>query len=662
MLNEALPGNQGITTDSVGRTPDWIELYNPTNRPVDLNGWRIAMAGRQHVFERSLVVSPKSHRMLWCDGRASDGADHIAFKLARDGGALLLIAPDGITIADVFSYPAIPADVSIGRYPDGAKTWSFFTEPTPGAVNRSVDGAVRGQCVAPVPDHPTGFYPSAFELSLGCEHDAMVRYTVDGSAPTREHGEDYAGPIAIEASATVRAIAWKEGQLMSPVMTATCIIGPVANGAIALNLDPADLWNDSTGIYTTGLFNNNTRSGKAWERCGVAQWFGDSPRDVSVRISGSGSRGPRKRSFKIAAADDGAFTFGDSTRAEESILRADASPHAWLRNTTLEELVRRFKLNVEVQPSRTATLYLNAAYWGLYRWMPGKDASWLKQRSGAEALDVLEGPAAVALSGSNGHFLGAQDLLVRGAPLDSIEAMIDLRSLIDLACIDLWTGRADHDLNVRLYRPRERGGRWRWVLFDMDLWAPPNENSTQRMNLAAAPETPFVPQLLAHPGSQERLLARITALQATAFAQVGVIADSLHRAHEPELLADFRRWELELDMPHPDSSLAAMRSFAAQRPQHLFEHLAKHTGRKQRTVSIEAPPKEMGELLLDGLAIPPGKHAVRCFSGVQLRLEARAAEGFEFAGWRGVDAELPSATTEFFKVRNARVLFRAVLP
>ena len=662
LINEVLPGNKGITADSTGRTPDWIELHNPSSRAVDVKGWRIAMAGRQHVFTSSLAVPARGYRTLWCDGRANDGDDHIAFKLAREGGALLLIAPDGISIADVFSFPAIPANVSIGRLPDGAKTWSFFTMPSPSSRNGSAEGIINGQCTTPAASHYPGQYEGPFELELRADTNATIRYTLDGTKPSKEHSLLYASPIHIGSNTVVRAMATAPGKLTSEHICATYIIGSDPGEAFCLNLAPSDLWGDSTGIYDPGLFNNNTRSGKAWERHGVAQWPSGRTANVGVRISGSGSRGARKRSFKLYVRDGSTFVFPDSTRVDEGFLRADAGPQAFLRNTTIQELAQRFRLHAAVQPSEALPLYLNAAYWGLYRWMPAKDGEWLRQKSGAEALDVLEGPAAVALNGNNDHFLDVQDLLLRGAALDSIEAVVDTKSLIDLACIDLWTGRADHDLNVRCYRPRQPGGRWRWVLFDMDLWAPAEENSVARMCSAAAPETPFVPQLLAHPELQILLLARITALQAAVFSRTAIIADSIHRANEADLLADHRRWELELDMPHPDSSLAQLTHFAGTRPAYLFAHLSKRTGRKLRMVTIEAPPAEQGQLLIDGLPLAPGKQEVRCFNGVPLEMEARASGGSEFAGWKGLDLDTAKGAVDLSKARNVRVQFRAVVP
>lgn len=658
LLNELCASNHGCQTDAEGRTPDWIELYNSGDRPIDLTGWRIAINGRQQVIDAPLRVPAKGHLLLLCDGHPERGPQHLGFTLEKQGGAVLLIAPDGLRIADLFTYPPLRANTSMGRAPDGQRTWSLFARPTPGAANAAGPLA-------------HGFSPAP-QLALDdlgrltVVADGEVRFTTDGSDPRDADAQRFVAPIAVEPGSVVRAIAVQQGRLIGEeAMLVVPANGRAAEG-FALALDPRDLWSDSSGIYNPGAAQNHTRRGMAWERSAMARIDGAAA-PVGARLFGSGSRSLGKRSFKLVARDrydspaDG-FAFGDGTRVHEGILRADASPHAFLRNAVMEELVERFGLNVDVQRSTAHPLYLNGAYWGLYRWMPAKDAEWLKQRSGAEALDVLEGPGFTERAGSDAHFLRAQRLLVSGAPIDSIDAMIDTRSLVDLACIDLWTGRADHELNVRCYRPKEKGGRWRWVLFDMDLWAPPHENSVQRMGLAAAPETPYVPQLIAHPVLQMRLLARMIALQASAFAQVAPIADSIHRAHREELIADYKRWDLQLDMPAPEASLAEMTGFAAQRPAHLFAHLAKHTGRRLRETMIEAPPTDQGVLLLEGLALSPGRHSVRCFEDVPMGIELRTAPGHEFVGWKGADFGTATGVIDLWKAKGLRPVIRSVVP
>lgn len=658
LINELCASNHGCYTDADGRTPDWLELYNGGPKPIDLLGWRIAINGKQHVIDAPLRVPPGSHLLILCDGHPERGPQHLGFTLEKAGGAILLIEPDGLRIADLFTYPALRANSSLGRAPDGHTAWSLFAQPTPGAAN-DASAIARGFSKAP-------------QLALNAEAkliataEGEVRFTTDGSDPRSADAMRFVGPVAVEPGHVVRAITVQQARLIGDEAMLLVPANGHAGDGFTLALDPQDLWGDSTGIYNPGAAQNHTRRGKTWERDAVAR-IDSTTFSVGARLFGSGSRGLGKRSFKLYARDrydspgDG-FAFTDGTQVREGILRADASPHAFLRNKVMEQLVQRFGLQVLVQPSVAKPLYLNGAYWGLYRWMPGKDEEWLKQRSEAEAIDVLEGPASTERSGKDDHFLKARDLLLRGAPIDSINALIDTRSLIDLACIDLWTGRADHELNVRCYRPRERDGKWRWVLFDMDLWAPPNENSVQRMSLAVLPETPFVPQLLAHTELQQRLLARITALQATAFSQIPSIADSLYRGHAADLLADYKRWDLQLDMPAPDASLAEVKGFATQRPAHLFAHLAKHTGRRLRETVIEAPRADQGVLLIDGLALPPGKHMLRCFEGVPIQFELRAAPGHEFAGWKGADLGTASGVMDLWKVKSLRAVIRSVVP
>ncbi|MGV3636038.1 MAG: lamin tail domain-containing protein, partial [Flavobacteriales bacterium] len=134
LINELQGANRKTIVAQDGSTPDWVELYNPTSSTIDLAGMRFAVVGRTHVLEGPLTIAPKAHRMIWFDGAPERGPEHVAFRLPRKGGTLLLIAADGVTVQDVFTYPAMSGDLSVGRLGDGNTTaWSFFTEPTPGA-------------------------------------------------------------------------------------------------------------------------------------------------------------------------------------------------------------------------------------------------------------------------------------------------------------------------------------------------------------------------------------------------------------------------------------------------------------------------------------------------------------------------------------------------
>ncbi|MCC7501457.1 MAG: lamin tail domain-containing protein, partial [Flavobacteriales bacterium] len=129
LINELQPACQRSLSTPEGDHPDWVELIGTGPRTVDLNGHTLSLGARHHRFTSTLTLAPKQHLLLFFDGHPERGVTHVDLKLAREGGTLLLIAPDGGTVIDLYSWPSLPVDVSIGRLPDGARSWSFF--PTP---------------------------------------------------------------------------------------------------------------------------------------------------------------------------------------------------------------------------------------------------------------------------------------------------------------------------------------------------------------------------------------------------------------------------------------------------------------------------------------------------------------------------------------------------
>ncbi|MDQ3101709.1 MAG: lamin tail domain-containing protein, partial [Bacteroidota bacterium] len=69
LINEIQASNQATIFLQDGRSPDWIEIYNPTIRTVDLIGMRLAVNGDQAVIDASMKIAPRGHKLLWCDGR-----------------------------------------------------------------------------------------------------------------------------------------------------------------------------------------------------------------------------------------------------------------------------------------------------------------------------------------------------------------------------------------------------------------------------------------------------------------------------------------------------------------------------------------------------------------------------------------------------------------
>jgi hypothetical protein len=657
LINEVQPACQQSLTDAQGGHPDWVELVCTGPSAVDLTGYTFSNGLHSHRVNGSLMLPANGHLLLFFDGRPDRGLDHVALKLPREGGTLMLIAPDGSSVIDLFTWPALPADVSIGRCPDGGRDWSLFSSASPGSSN-DAGPAIRSVLAPPM------IRVEHHQVVATTVPGSQVRCTMDGSAVTPESPlwsdlpeQDAAGIVRARAYAP-NALPGAEAMLTLPERSG----GP----RISLAVDPSDLWDTERGLIGDSTHANFAESGPDRMVPTLVQFdlgMERAVRPLGLALSGSGTRGLSKRSFKLFARDrygsNGLIELPGAGAWDEILLRADASPNAFLRNLFMEQLVRQAGANVDVQPSVPVDLILNGEPQGLYRAMPPKNGAWVKALRGAEAIELANGPGGLMLRGDRDHLDRGLHALFEGAPVDTLDQLIDLNSLIELACLDLYMGRADHDINVRCWRPREEGGRWRWILFDMDLWAPWEENSLERMCSATVPEAPYLPQLLAHGVLNARLIARLEGLLLTVLhpSNASLLADSLYATHACEMLADDSLWQGRLQRPSPAESFGELKAHLGSRPQRVIQQLAQREHRRTREVTFEAPAAEVGTVRVEDLALTPGTVQLPLLGGIPLRVKAIPAKGWAFAGWSGIDAEGPDAVIDPARCTKVRARF-----
>lgn len=232
-INEIVASNTAAGEDPQGQYDDWVEIYNHGDAPVDLAGmyltddsdeptkWQVP-ADRPGLT----TVTPHGYVVIWADGDTDDEGLHASFKLDADGEDIALFDVDGATLLDAVTIPALVADLSYGRYPDGQEQWQFFEEPTPGAAN---EGAYDGLVEPVVFSHQRGFYEDAFTVTLSTETpETSIYYTLDGEEPGQPGtrfitGFVYKGPIEISRTTCLRAMARRDGWKSSPIGTQTYI-------------------------------------------------------------------------------------------------------------------------------------------------------------------------------------------------------------------------------------------------------------------------------------------------------------------------------------------------------------------------------------------------------------------------------------------------------
>ncbi|MFW6348423.1 MAG: CotH kinase family protein, partial [Cyclonatronaceae bacterium] len=217
LINEIQASNAQTMADEDGEFEDWIELYNPTDEVISLNGFGLSDdAERPFRWEfPDISLEPGAFLLVWASGknRRTPGQPlHTNFKISADGEPISLSAPDGQT-ADEIPPLELQPDISYGRKPDGSTTLVFFTTPTPGASNTTE--AYEGILAPPVFSHPGGLYSGGITLELSAEQEAEIRYTTNGSRPEANSGSRYSGPLSISNSGIIRARAFKNGYIPS---------------------------------------------------------------------------------------------------------------------------------------------------------------------------------------------------------------------------------------------------------------------------------------------------------------------------------------------------------------------------------------------------------------------------------------------------------------
>jgi hypothetical protein len=124
--------------DEPGEYPDWIELTNLGEEPVNLNGFYLTdnlLRPTKFRISADIIVAPGGAVIFWADDDPQQGPRHTNFKLNKNGETLGIFHRDGATPIDVVEFGMQGEDISMGRCPAHAGAWEHLYLPTPGQPN-----------------------------------------------------------------------------------------------------------------------------------------------------------------------------------------------------------------------------------------------------------------------------------------------------------------------------------------------------------------------------------------------------------------------------------------------------------------------------------------------------------------------------------------------
>jgi hypothetical protein len=527
-------------------------------------------------------------------------------------------------------------------------------------------GNSDAEAPAPRADVPGGFHvgPVALHLS-GRRVDAVIRYTTDGSIPTTR-SRRYTGSLEISRTTSLRFRSYEPGLLPSEVVTQTYVLDPPRGlPVLALVVDPVNLWNSHTGIYT-----HPEARGSEWERGAYIEYFEKGTRPslafpAEVRINGEVSRTDTKKSFRIRYASEAAnrgaetavWTVPGSEKERIVKLRAAGAKHDMLCNTLFDSIYS--ELGGLISSSIPTILLMNGEFWGIYYVHEQIDEQYLREKVGKASYDLIpnqdsEGQPKAGdgnwwrhtVDYFNAHDLSKQDQFAAAASL------IDVQNLTDYWLTNIYAGNVDwpHN-NVYCFRSRDRGDkRWKWVAWDSELtfrhglnidslaWA---TRDRLRDDLALNGKdyeewlnsTLIVRGLLKNPSYRQEFITRFCDLLNEPFVPQKVEA-KLDRILEDlmnDLPADLKRWDVPAERFW--GYVDEIRRFIRLRPDILRECFRAHF-QLGRSFEIELRQGgSMGSIRINSLRPSAYPWKGTYFEDLPIRLTAVPADGFEFAGW-----------------------------
>jgi hypothetical protein len=669
---------------------DWLELYNAGTSEVNIKGYYLSdnpEEPRKWEIPVDNLISSGGYMLFWADD--VDGGTHTNFRLSRSGEFLGLYDPDG-NVVDSITFGYQEDDISFGRLLTDLQQWVFFDEPTPGTANPEV--YIAGRSADTEFSVPGGFYVNGQNVQLSVpDPSAEIHYTLDGTVPG-ELDPVYTGPLRIDSTTALRARTISAGKLPGNTITQTYFIGETVNlPIVSLVTDPANLFDEKTGIYVTGTngvpgycTSTPMNVNQDWERpVNIEIYDVDGTVEINqqagIKIYGgcSRTRYPQK-SFALYARGiygKGSFDyqlFRDKPiySFESFILRSSADDVVY---TMMKDGMGQTILDgmdIDRQAYRPAVVFINGQYWGIHNMREKISEHYVAGNYPVdpEEVNLLERNPENSynvIAGSADHYNNLlRYIMATDMSGESVYAYIsrhlDVNNYIDYQIAEIFLSANDWPGNNIKFWRADSGpyDRWRWIIFDLDNCFFYIDRNT--LELATDPDcncnwpnppwsTRLFRRLLENETFRNEFIQRYAWHMNTTFSpeRVFPIIDSLKANIAAEIPRHIERWGGQL-VPNPEpwirptfnsieewaGHIEYMKYFITERKVPASLHVCQYfnlPGMVRLTIRNDQP--EAGRLKLNRQLIEGSFHSGDYFMDIPLAIRAIPAIGYAFSHW-----------------------------
>ena len=490
-INEIMQSNIDCIMDDLNEFPDsWVELYNSSDDIVKLDNYSVGLS--ENVGESyqlpSYLVAPHSFVLIYCD-KEGKGL-HTSFRIDSGKGELYLFKEGKVCDYVNLKKQSAP-NISFGRKMELGDEWGYQLEPSPGKQNCRV--IAKDVLPKPIINATNaillgGGTSLSIDMPSNMPENTIIRYTLDGSEPTLD-SDIYNGPISITHSTAVRAKLFCDNYLSDRSVTQSIILTPRKHNLpiVSMVTDDKFINSDSIGIYSNNVYSADSVNWKYnWRRPVNVEYFDIEGNEIfnqlcETRIHGGGSRQYVLKSMVCYANKRfGTKRFNceffpkqrPGTKEWKSfILRNSGSDFVYLymRDAIIQGLIQKH-MNLDCQAYQPVVFYLNGAYKGLMYLMERSTEEYVESNYGIEDFDMIETWVELKRGDWTNFNAFEQFYSEDGHTFEDYSEWMDIEEFCDYMIMEFFFANRDwpHN-NVVMWRPRSAGGKWRWIVKDMDF-------------------------------------------------------------------------------------------------------------------------------------------------------------------------------------------------
>lgn len=535
--------------------------------------------------------------------------------------------------------------------------------------------------------HQSGYYSKPFALKISNTSGNKIYYSVDGNYPRTE----YKDSIWIASTLTLRVKNEKE----TIGYTQNYLFKKHTLPTVFLTLPPGDLFDSIRGMYAMGPNAkpdppyHGANFHKSWERVANIQLIdtnnnSEFNQKVGIRIFGQYSAMLPQKSFSIHAKKRygnkkikaRVFPELEFKKYKSILLRNSGSDfcNSHFRDVLMSSLVKNW--NIETQASRPCVVYLNGKYWGVYHLREKLNEHYLQQhfKVDKDSLAILKHRADVQHYGRLNYktmlrFIERTDFS-KNENIDSLSKLMDIDNYLDYNIAQIYCNNIDAGGNIRYWRSRQKGSKWRWMLFDTDFGFGLSKKNSYQDNtfedyfITSNRKWPYpnwstliIRKLMENEKVKQTYLRKFTDYLNHDLSENEVLAEieRLELLLKPEIYAHFKRWNRPVSTW--EKNVDSMKNFANKRPDYLRKYLIDFF-ELDTFYQIESSAVANGSFVLNGRTMKE-PHKGIYFSTISYSVEAIPDFGFHFHHWSyDTNNRLPSFSFSLDANRDVTPIFK----